>query len=177
MIAAPSAFQLTTYAADGASYAATGKTVTDHLISEVTAKDCALKRVLDGQDICQDIEIERYPDGTPVPKAKDAAKDIVPAKDDQAFQSFAANTADPATGDQDEMLMAQAEGGPKPKAAPSSARSPAPGAALEAATEQDALSADGEDIVPTQNIGDAGDEDEGLDAFDIQQIEQSQQRQ
>lgn len=103
VMAAPSAFQLATYAADGASYAATGKSVTDHLISEVTAKDCALMRGLKGEDICSEIEPERMPDGTLVPNARDAALGVRPAESDAEFQSFAIATA--AKGDSDDEVL------------------------------------------------------------------------
>lgn len=56
---APPALTLATYAADGASYAATGKTMTDHGISVATARDCEIiGRLLDGRPIC----IDRVPD-------------------------------------------------------------------------------------------------------------------
>jgi len=56
---APPALTIATYAADGASYAATGKTMTDHGISVATARDCEIiARLLDGRPIC----IDRVPD-------------------------------------------------------------------------------------------------------------------
>lgn len=103
--AAPSAFQLASYAADGVSYSMTDKSVTDHLISEVSAKDCALGRMFDGEDICKDKLVERYPDGTPVPSAREASKSIVSAENDEVFQNFAITNADP---DDDEAMT---EGG------------------------------------------------------------------
>ena len=39
-------------AADGASYITTGKSTTDHAISVVSDKDCALFRVINGENIC-----------------------------------------------------------------------------------------------------------------------------
>tara|TARA_B100000427_G_scaffold248348_1_gene211447 strand:+ start:360 stop:683 length:324 start_codon:yes stop_codon:yes gene_type:complete len=39
-------------AADGASYITTGKSTTDHAISVVTNKDCALFRIVNGKNIC-----------------------------------------------------------------------------------------------------------------------------
>ncbi len=44
----PPALTYASYAADAFSYLATGKSVTDHGISAVLQKDCALLRVLEG---------------------------------------------------------------------------------------------------------------------------------
>jgi hypothetical protein len=40
------------YGADGASYAETGKTTTDHFASMVSKKDCALFRVFHNENVC-----------------------------------------------------------------------------------------------------------------------------
>ncbi len=48
----------TSYAADIFSYLATGKSVTDHGISMVLEKDCALLRVLDGPICIEEVEEE-----------------------------------------------------------------------------------------------------------------------
>jgi hypothetical protein len=50
---------IASYAADGVSYVATGKSVSDHGISEVTGRDCALWRVIKGRAICKDEPTER----------------------------------------------------------------------------------------------------------------------
>ena len=50
----PPAVMIASYAADGVSYVATGKSVTDHGISEVTGRDCALLRVIRGRAVCKD---------------------------------------------------------------------------------------------------------------------------
>jgi len=55
----PPAVMIASYAADGVSYVATGKSVSDHGISEVTGRDCALWRVIKGKSICQDEPAER----------------------------------------------------------------------------------------------------------------------
>ena len=55
----PPAVMIASYAADGVSYIATGKSVSDHGISEVTGRDCALWRVIKGKSICQDEPAER----------------------------------------------------------------------------------------------------------------------
>jgi len=41
------------YLLDGASYIETGKSVTDHALSEVAGEDCAMWRLLKGELICQ----------------------------------------------------------------------------------------------------------------------------
>jgi hypothetical protein len=50
--AMPLPFQIASWALDGISYLATEKSVTDHGISIVAQKDCALMRVVKGDDIC-----------------------------------------------------------------------------------------------------------------------------
>src|SRR5262249_18559296 len=55
----PPAVMIASYAADGVSYVATGKSVTDHGISEVTGRDCALLRIIRGRPICADQPTER----------------------------------------------------------------------------------------------------------------------
>jgi hypothetical protein len=50
---------IASYAADGVSYVATGKSVSDHGISGVTGRDCALWRVIKGQAICKDEPTQR----------------------------------------------------------------------------------------------------------------------
>src|SRR5437667_9665164 len=52
--ALPPAVMIASYAADGVSYIATGKSVSDHGISEVTGRDCAVWRIIKGQSICKD---------------------------------------------------------------------------------------------------------------------------
>ncbi len=52
--AVPIALTVVSYGADGVSLAGTGKTATDHMISMVSTKDCALWRILRGQKICND---------------------------------------------------------------------------------------------------------------------------
>jgi len=50
----PPAVMIASYAADGVSYVATGKSVSDHGISEVTGRDCAVWRIIKGDPICKD---------------------------------------------------------------------------------------------------------------------------
>ncbi|PHS78359.1 MAG: hypothetical protein COB59_07550 [Rhodospirillaceae bacterium] len=88
IVAVPPAIQLVSFALDGVSYVTTGKSVTDHAISTITAKDCAMSRILDGGDICSEIpvEIALLPDGTPAPHAGEAARAMLASADDAAFQ-------------------------------------------------------------------------------------------
>ena len=55
----PPAVTVASFAADGASYVATGKSVTDHGISVATARDCEVfLRALEGKSICVDRPIQ-----------------------------------------------------------------------------------------------------------------------
>jgi hypothetical protein len=57
----PPALTLASFAADGASYAASRKTVADHGISLATARDCAIiARLIDEKPIC----LDRLPDAS-----------------------------------------------------------------------------------------------------------------
>lgn len=59
----PIAVTIGSYAADGASYIATGKSVTDHGLTAITGRDCALLRpIFKGKPICEDKAMAR--DGT-----------------------------------------------------------------------------------------------------------------
>ena len=49
----PPALSVASWALDGVSYLASGKSVTDHAISEVAQQDCALFRVVQGREICE----------------------------------------------------------------------------------------------------------------------------
>lgn len=59
----PPVFALVSYAADGVSYAASGKSLADHAISSGADRDCALYRVFVGDDICRDFAVRRGPPG------------------------------------------------------------------------------------------------------------------
>ena len=52
IIAMPTAFKFISIAADGFSLLATGKTTTDHAISQVIGKDCAMTGALKNEDVC-----------------------------------------------------------------------------------------------------------------------------
>jgi hypothetical protein len=49
----PPAISVASWALDGVSYVVSGKSVTDHAISEVAQRDCALLRVVQGREICE----------------------------------------------------------------------------------------------------------------------------
>ncbi len=51
--ALPPAVTLASLAADGVSYAATGKSTTDHAISAIAQEDCALLRAVKEEAICR----------------------------------------------------------------------------------------------------------------------------
>ena len=105
IVALPPAIQLASLALDGVSYAATGKSVTDHAISGITAQDCAMARVLKGNDICSDAvtEVAMLPDGTLAPDATDAARTVTSAQNDAQFQAFS-DTVNSTSQDSDEVL-------------------------------------------------------------------------
>jgi len=105
IVALPPAIQLASLALDGVSYATTGKSVTDHAISGITDQDCAMARVLNGDDICSQkiIEVAMLPDGTPVLDATDAAHNVTSARNDAEFQTFS-ETMSTAANDSDEVL-------------------------------------------------------------------------
>ena len=58
--AVPAAVTIASFAADGVSYAATGKSVADHGVSAATGHDCALLRpVIREKAVCDTAETER----------------------------------------------------------------------------------------------------------------------
>lgn len=58
--ALPAGLVVASYAADGVSYMATGKTVTDHGISAATGHNCAvIAAVIDRKPVCDTKETER----------------------------------------------------------------------------------------------------------------------
>ncbi|MBT5570713.1 MAG: hypothetical protein HOJ90_05785 [Alphaproteobacteria bacterium] len=54
----PPAVTVASWAADGLSYIVSGKSVTDHAISEVAEQDCALFRIVQGREVCEDFELD-----------------------------------------------------------------------------------------------------------------------
>jgi len=55
----PPAVVIASYASDGVSYIATGKSVTDHGLSAAIGRDCALFRIVKGKPICGDEPTQR----------------------------------------------------------------------------------------------------------------------
>lgn len=52
----PPAISIASWALDGVSYLASGKSVTDHAISQVAGSDCALFRIVQNREICERID-------------------------------------------------------------------------------------------------------------------------
>lgn len=93
IVALPPAVQAASLALDGISFAATGKTVSDHALSAVTEQDCAMSRALSGENICtqdaQMAELENLERRLDQPDAQQIAQRIVPAGADAEFQNAA----------------------------------------------------------------------------------------
>ncbi|MHA1563845.1 MAG: hypothetical protein ACTSX7_00910 [Alphaproteobacteria bacterium] len=53
----PPALMVASYVAEGILVAASGKTLGGHALSTVTQQDCAMWRILQGEDICQNPSI------------------------------------------------------------------------------------------------------------------------
>lgn len=51
----PTPLSVVSYAADGISYAVSGKALTDHALSAVLEEDCALARAVQGRTVCHEI--------------------------------------------------------------------------------------------------------------------------
>lgn len=54
----PPAISAASWALDGVSYLVSGKSVTDHAISQVASQDCALLRIVQGRELCEDYVID-----------------------------------------------------------------------------------------------------------------------
>jgi len=63
----PPAVTVATWAVDGATLALSGKSVSDHAISALTGKDCAMWRLLKGEPVCADYPAEDAPAQAAVP--------------------------------------------------------------------------------------------------------------
>ena len=70
----PVGVQVASMIADGISLVTTDKTLTDHGLSAVTEQDCAMWRVINGEEVCRD-----YEQG-PVMTADAEGKDVKPAE-------------------------------------------------------------------------------------------------
>ena len=62
--ALPPAVQITSFLVDVVTFAASGKTTTDHAISMARDEDCALYRIVKGEPVCQDSQIVDDPKGS-----------------------------------------------------------------------------------------------------------------
>jgi hypothetical protein len=78
---APAAVTAVSYGADGASYAETGKSTTDHFASMVSRKDCAFWRVFRNQTVCRD----RLPDAKDPYKVSYDTAERMPSEDGVSY--------------------------------------------------------------------------------------------
>jgi len=108
IVAMPPALQAASFALDGISYVATGKSVTDHALSAMADKDCAMVRALNGEAICtanaQIAELDAVDRRLGSPNAEVIAKSITPADDDEAFKRASLQLAKSGDRDADEVL-------------------------------------------------------------------------
>ncbi len=87
----PPAISIASYVLDGVSYAATGKSISDHGISAATGRDCATWRLIKGENPCKGDPTERkdpapveegqqatLPTGEPAPMVASASPGSVP---------------------------------------------------------------------------------------------------
>ncbi|HEY9078472.1 hypothetical protein [Magnetovibrio sp.] len=104
----PPALQAASFALDGLSYAATGKSMTDHALSAVANRDCAMTRALNGEAICSTnsmmAELDAIDRRLNNPNAEIIAKSIIPAAEDEAFQRASLELAKNGGQDGDEVL-------------------------------------------------------------------------
>jgi len=98
IVTLPPAIQAASFALDGISFATTGKTVSDHALSAVTEKDCAITRALNGAEICSDnaqlAELEMLERRLDSPSAQQLAKTVTPAHQDEVFQHASAQLSE-----------------------------------------------------------------------------------
>lgn len=104
--AAPIALTIATLAIDGLSWATTGKSTSDHVLSATTDKDCRMTRVLQGQPICANTQVvfatgpgpdAHWPEFSSKYAAPRGASVVADATPTEAEIAAAANTA-PAAG-------------------------------------------------------------------------------
>ena len=93
IVTLPPAVQAASFALDGISFAATGKTMTDHALSAMVEQDCAMSRALNGEAICsrdaQLAELNAIEKRLNSPNADVIAKSITPAGEDENFKRAA----------------------------------------------------------------------------------------
>ena len=106
------------YGADGASYAETGKTTSDHFMSMVSKKDCALFRVFDNQNVCRP-----RPDGKDPYHVDYDTAERMPSEDGASYAPPLRQTPDePTSSWTSEAYAKKAE--PAPASAPAAPASP-----------------------------------------------------
>jgi hypothetical protein len=93
--AIPPAVSIATWAIDGTTLAISGKTVSDHAISAVTQRDCAMWRLLKGEPVCADHPAEAGPVGPVQAAVAPPPAPPEPAKPDLASAPPPAVTAEP----------------------------------------------------------------------------------
>lgn len=110
IVALPPAVQFASLALDGITFVATGKTVTDHALSAVTERDCAMVRALNGAEICSDdaqlTELEALERRLDSPSAESVTQSVTPVDQDEDFKRARIELAE--RGDEDEVLDAGA---------------------------------------------------------------------
>ena len=80
----PPAVSISTFAIDGISYLASGKSTTDHLISGIAEKDCALHRSLTKGKICQPAAADTLPTPTKTLAAQPGSTELENAEQTMA---------------------------------------------------------------------------------------------
>ncbi|MEE9140970.1 MAG: hypothetical protein V3U18_09400 [Alphaproteobacteria bacterium] len=96
LLAACDPITIASLAASGLSYAFTGKSVSDHTVSAMAGRDCAMLRIIEGAPVCR---VPETPGGTPAPVAVAAAElDAAAARPMAAHGSDALPQTAPAAG-------------------------------------------------------------------------------
>lgn len=57
----PTPVSIATWALDGISYVASGKSISDHAMSMATGQDCVMLRFVEGEEVCRDFEDGKKP--------------------------------------------------------------------------------------------------------------------
>ena len=91
--AVPAVVSIASLAFDGASYAATGKSVQDHAISAVVDEDCALWRAVAGRSICVEKPADTDVASLPVQPAEEGRDDTAEANGSETATPIEPNAA------------------------------------------------------------------------------------
>lgn len=73
--------QLISFGVSGISYAVSGKSISDHAISKVMKKDCALHRIVFGENACLDPQ-NQLPSGVLLAEHQEGQRNAAPASDE-----------------------------------------------------------------------------------------------